>query len=83
MTSQPGLQTIAIHILPNISQSKGNQTMKVGQLIEYNKINFFLEKLYKKWGKGTSSTPFFNMRWKQMVCSFVSTYFDSLQLAIQ
>ena len=27
MTSQPGLQTIAIHILPNISQSKGNPTM--------------------------------------------------------
>ena len=23
--------TIAIHILPNISQSKGNQTMKFGQ----------------------------------------------------
>ena len=33
--SQPGLQTIAIHTLPNISQSKGNQTMKFGQ-IEYN-----------------------------------------------
>ena len=30
MTSQPGLQTIAIHIFPNISQSKGNQTMKFG-----------------------------------------------------
>ena len=29
MTSQPGLQTIAIHILPNISQSKGNQTIKI------------------------------------------------------
>ena len=28
MTSQPGLQTIAIHILPNISQSKGNPIMK-------------------------------------------------------
>ena len=28
-----GLQTIAIHILPNISQSKDNQTMKFGQLI--------------------------------------------------
>ena len=27
MTSQPGLQTIAIHILPNISQSKGKPTM--------------------------------------------------------
>ena len=37
MTSQPGLQTIAIHILPNISQSKGNQTMKFSRLIEYNK----------------------------------------------
>ena len=35
MMSQPGLQTIAIHILPNISQSKGNEKMKFGQLIEY------------------------------------------------
>ena len=34
MTSQPGLQTIAIHILPNISPGRGNQTMKFGQLIE-------------------------------------------------
>ena len=34
MMSQPGQQTIAIHILPNISRSKGNQTMKPGQLIE-------------------------------------------------
>ena len=33
---------IAIHTLPNISQSKGNQTMEFGQLIEYNKrILFF------------------------------------------
>ena len=48
MTSQPGLQTIAIHILPNISQSKGNQTMKYGQLIEYNKRNIFLQKLCGK-----------------------------------
>ena len=43
MTSQPGLQTIAIHILPNISQSKGNQTMKFGQFIEYKKINIFFK----------------------------------------
>ena len=35
MTSQPGLKTIAIHILPNISQTKSSQTMKFGQLIEY------------------------------------------------
>ena len=45
MTSQPGLQTIAIHILPNISQSKGNQTMKYGQLIEHSKTNIFNQKL--------------------------------------
>ena len=43
MTSQPGLQTIAIHILPNISQSKSNQTMKFGQSIEYNKRNIFVQ----------------------------------------
>ena len=36
MTSQSGLQTIAIHILPNVSRTKGNQTMKFNQLIEYN-----------------------------------------------
>ena len=58
MTSQPGLQTIAIHILPNIWQSKGNQAMKSDQLIEYNKRNIFLQKLCRKWGKDTSSRPF-------------------------
>ena len=42
MTSQPGLQAIAIHILPSISRSKGNQAMKFGQLIEYN-ITFLLK----------------------------------------
>ena len=49
MTSQPGLQTIAIHILPSSSQSKDNQTMKSGQLIKYNKRNIFLQKLCGKW----------------------------------
>ena len=42
MASQPGLQTIAIHILPNISQIKENQAIKFGQLIKYNKINIFV-----------------------------------------
>ena len=59
MTSQPGLQTIAIHILPNISQSKGNQTISVGHLIDYNMRNIFLQKLCRKWGKKTSSRPLF------------------------
>ena len=31
MTSQTGLQTIGTHILFNISQSKGNETMKFSQ----------------------------------------------------
>ena len=43
MTSQPGLERIAIHLLPNISQNKGNQTMKFGQLIEYITRNLFLK----------------------------------------
>ena len=59
MTSQTGLQIIAIHILSNITQSKGNQTMKFSQLIESNKRNIFLQKLCEKWGKETSSRPLF------------------------
>ena len=43
MTSQPGQQTIVIHVLHNISRSKGNQTMKFRQLIECNMRNIFLE----------------------------------------
>ena len=42
MTSQPDVQTIAIHILPSISRGKGNQTMKFDQFIEYNKRNILL-----------------------------------------
>ena len=33
--------------------------MKLGQLIEYTKRNIFLLKLWKKWGRGTSSSQFF------------------------
>ena len=51
MTSQLGLQTIAIHLLPNISKSKDKQTMKLDQLREYNKKIFFF-KNYAKNEKG-------------------------------
>ena len=45
VTLQPGKQTIAIHILHNISRSRGNKTMKFYQLIEYNvRISFFFKK---------------------------------------
>ena len=41
-TSQPGIQTITMHILPNISRSNVIQTTKIGQLLGYNvKIFFF------------------------------------------
>ena len=50
MTSQPGEQKIVIHILTNISESKGNQTMKFGQLIECNMRNIFIEKSSTKYG---------------------------------
>ena len=58
MTSQPGWQTIVINILPNISRCKGIQTMKFGQLIEYDMWNIFLEKPYTKCGGETSPRPF-------------------------
>ena len=47
------LETIAIHILANISRSKGNQTIKCDQLIEHNMRNIFLEKSYTRFGGAT------------------------------
>ena len=44
MTPQRGKETIATHILTNISKSEGNQVMKFSQLIENNLSNIFLEK---------------------------------------
>ena len=35
-----------IHILYNISRSKDNQTIKFGQLLEYNMRNISVEKSY-------------------------------------
>ena len=53
MTSQPGKQTIAIHILCNISGREDNQRPRPGQLIEYNIRSTFLEILYTKCGGET------------------------------
>ena len=58
MTSQPGKQTIAIHLLSNISRSKGNQTIKVGQLIEYKMRNIFIDKWYIKFVGKAFPRPF-------------------------
>ena len=45
-------------MLPNISRTKGNQTMKVGQLIKDKTRNIFLEKSYTNCGGETSPRPF-------------------------
>ena len=63
MTSQPGSQTIVIHILPNISRSNGNQTMNHGRLIECNMRNIFLVKSYTKCD-GETSTRLFSEKLK-------------------
>ena len=44
ITPQSKKQTIAMHILSNISRRKNNLTTKFGQLIENNTRNIFLEK---------------------------------------
>ena len=48
MTSQPGKQTVAIHILSNISRRKGSRTMKFGQLIEYKMKKIVSRKIIQK-----------------------------------
>ena len=47
MTSQTGIQMITIHILLNISRSKGHQATKFNQVIEHNMRNNYLEKSYQ------------------------------------
>ena len=53
MTSEPGWQTIAIHILNNISRSKGNEVMTFGQSMEFCMNKIFLEKSHTKSGGET------------------------------
>ena len=58
MTSQRGNQTIAIHILPNISRTKGTQAMEFGRLVQYYMRDIFLEKSYTKCDRETILRPF-------------------------
>ena len=45
-------------MLPNILRSKGNQTMKFGQLIKYNMRSILIEKSHTKCVGETISRPF-------------------------
>ena len=58
MMSQPGKQTIVIHVLPNILSNKDNQAIKFSQVREYKMKSIFLEKPYSKYGGETSPRPF-------------------------
>ena len=67
MTSQPGQQTIPIHILPN-TQSKGNQVMKFSQVIEDNKGNISPSKFMQKISQGNCFQISFFVSYKSFVC---------------
>ena len=67
MTSHTGKQVIIIHILPNISRSKGNQAIKFSHLIAYKAINIFLQKSCSKCDRETSPRPPFFKR-KKALC---------------
>ena len=58
MASLIGKLIIRIHILPNISESKSNQVMKFGQLIENYMKDIFHEEAYTKYGGETSRRSF-------------------------
>ena len=74
MTSQSGKETITIDILPNITRSKGNQTLKFCQLIEYHMTNIFLEKACTKYGEETSPRSLFLKKRSTVSSSIVCFY---------
>ena len=60
MTSQTSSQTITVHILRNISQSRDNQTMKFGELIQnITREIFFFENLAENEAKRLTPKLFF------------------------
>ena len=55
--TQPGKKTNVIHILPCILRSKKNQTIKIGQLMENNSRDIFVEISYTKRGGEFAPRP--------------------------
>ena len=66
MTSHTVQQMTIMHILLNISRSKGNQTIKFDQLIDYDMRNIFLKKSYAKYG-GKASLRLFDIKSKLII----------------
>ena len=59
MARQIGQQITTTLALSSFSRSKGNQTIRFGQLIEYNMRNYFLGKSYKKCSGEASPRRFY------------------------
>ena len=72
MMSQSGQQTIAIHILTNISRNIGNQAMKFCQVIEYNMSNFYFETSCTEMAEKLFANPFLKSLNLSYLCSGVS-----------
>ena len=70
MTSHPGWQTITIHILPNISRSKGNQTMKIGHILVFHHI---LCMIFQE------TFVAYSIKWPNFHCLIVFTLWDVVQ----
>ena len=51
-------EIITIHILPTISRSKGNKTMKIGQLIDYSMRNNLFKDHIQNMVEGLHPDPF-------------------------
>ena len=68
----------------DISWSKGKQTMKFGQVIEYNYRNSLTHKLCRKWDRQTSSRLLFIFSrryiWGKSNCS--ATYIQNISIAV-
>ena len=50
-----------MYVLPNISQTKGNQRIKFGQILDYNKRNISVENSFRRYGKETSLKALFDL----------------------
>ena len=59
-----------------ISRSKGNQTMKFSQLIEYNVRNIFLLKSCKKWVSTLPTTLIYKQLESDFKCSVFHRFFS-------
>ena len=76
MTSQPGEQTISMHVLPNVSRSKGNQTMKFGHL-NVARETFLLKNQTKNVVETSIITLFWKIKTKHISGSIVYSFIHS------